>query len=370
MRGVTFFVATTLLFFCVFSVLSGAAGKNAPSVSAYAAAVIEAESGRVLYQKNGNERLPMASTTKIMTAATVIMLEKELERSITVSNEAASVEGSRMGLNEGDSVTLKDLLYGLMLSSGNDAATAICEAFCNNALIDIMNTVAKEHLELKNTNFANGHGLPAENHYSSACDMATIMRFALNFEAFCEITASKTKTVRVGEKTVTLTNHNRLLTELTGCDGGKTGYTEASGRCLVTTAEREGVRLICVTMKAPDDWEDHKRLYDWAFSYLTGVTASFQRGEIEIAVTGGREDSVAACYDGVMLPTFEWETVEASFDAPTFLYAPVYAGEIVGKVVYRSNGEEIARMPIYAKQTVLKRNESQTLFDFFMLILI
>lgn len=356
--------------FLLLSPFCAAASNKAPTVSAYAAAVIEAESGRILYEKNGHARLPMASTTKIMTAATVIMIEKELERIITVSPSAAATEGSRMGLNEGDSVTLKDLLYGLMLSSGNDAATAICEAFCNNALIDIMNTVAREHLELKNTNFTNCHGLPDENHYSSACDMAAIMRFALNFEKFCEITAAKTKTVAVGNRNIYLKNHNRLLSELKGCDGGKTGYTEAAGRCLVTTAERDGVRLICVTLKAPDDWEDHKRLYDFAFSSLKGTAVSFQKGGVKIAVTGGNKSHLSACYDGIVFPVFEGETIESELSMPPFLYAPVFAGEVVGRMIYRSNGKEIASAPVYAEETVVKRGIKKTLSKLFLEILL
>lgn len=366
----SFFIIFITAVTAVFLPFTAIEAHASPSVSAYAAAVIEAESGRVIYSKNGDKRLPMASTTKIMTAATVIMLERDTERKITVSESAASVEGSKMGVAAGEEITLKSLLYGLMLSSGNDAATAIYEAFCGEALVDIMNIIAKEHLELKNTNFINTHGLPAKEHYSSACDMAAIMRFALNFGDFCKITSTKEESVSSGERRLYLKNHNRLLSEYEWCDGGKTGYTEAAGRCLVTTAEKNGVRLICVTLNAPDDWQDHTRLYEWAFSGLLGKTVSFEKGSFSVSVTGGEKRSVKASSDRLILPVFEWESIETRVDIPSFLYAPVNAGDCIGKIDYYSGDTLVASMPIYAEETVKREKEKGRLLEAFLNILL
>ena len=335
----------------------------APSVSAMSAVLIEAESGRIIYSKNAEKRMPMASTTKIMTAAAVVMLEKNLEKRVTVSAASASVEGSSMGLKAGEGISLKALLYGLMLESGNDAATAIYEAFCGEALIDIMNIIAKEHLELKNTNFTNPHGLPDENHYSTALDMAKIMRFALCFEEFCEITSQKSQTVLSGERSIYLHNHNRLLTEVEGCDGGKTGYTLAAGRCLVTTAERNGVRLICVTLNAPDDWQDHKNLYNWGFQSLSGERANFSKKQYEIAVTGGTKNKIFLTAEAVEFPLLKEEKIIEEAIIPTFLYSPVKVGEVVGFIKYSSGNETVITVPVYCNEnSEVKEKEFLRLF--------
>ena len=317
----------------------------APETSAAAYAIIDAESGRVIYSKNCDKRMPMASTTKIMTAAAVIMMEGDLEKTAVVSEKAAATEGSSAGLKAGDEITLRSLLYALMLESGNDAAEALDEFFCG-ALCDIMNIIVRDHLGLKNTNFENVHGLPSENHYSSARDMAAIMRFALSYSRFCEITGTKSASVKCGERTLYLKNHNRLLSECEGCDGGKTGYTEAAGRCLVSTAERGGRRLICVTLCDPDDWRDHKTLYDLAFSSLSGEQV-FEKKTVFIKVTGSVKGTLAAVADGVAFPALYGETITERAVVPAFLYSPVAAGETVGMMEYLSDGAVIASLPIY-----------------------
>ncbi len=320
-------------------------GADMPTVSARAAAVIEAASGRVIFQKNGDERLPMASTTKIMTAAAVIMMEENLEKTAVVSEAAATASGSSAGLRAGDEITLRALLYCLMLESGNDAAEAL-NGFFHGALPEIMNIIAKEHLGLKNTRFQNVHGLPAKDHYSSAKDLAYIMRFALSYKTFGEISGSVSASVKSGSRTLYLQNHNRLLRELSGCDGGKTGFTSEAGRCLVSTAERGGVRLICATLDDPDDWRDHAALYEAAFASISGETV-FPKRRREIAVAGGVKEKIAAVTDGIFLPLLEGETVVERASVPAFLYSPARAGDVIGVMEYISDGEIIASRPIY-----------------------
>lgn len=237
-----------------------------PGVSAQASFVMEKNSGRVLYQKNADTRLPIASTTKIMTA--IVALEQgDPDTQIQISASAAGVEGSSMYLETGETMTLRELLYGLMLSSGNDAAVAIAEHFGGiETFVSMMNQKAQE-LGAGDTHFANPNGLPDDAHYSTARDMAVITAYGLQNPAFSEIVSSKTYTVSGEGKAYprTLTNHNRLLRMYEGCIGVKTGFTKAAGRCLVSAAERDGMTLICVTLNAPDDWNDHMNLYDDLF---------------------------------------------------------------------------------------------------------
>ena len=237
-----------------------------PSVSAQSALVMEKESGRVLYQKNSESQLPMASTTKIMTA--IVALEYgDTAAEVEITADAAGTEGSSMYLEAGEKMTLEELLYGLMLSSGNDAAVAIAEHFGGKeTFVNLMNQKAME-LGAKNTHFANPNGLPDDSHYSTAHDMALITAYGLSNPKFAEIVSSKSYQISGEGKayTRTLTNHNKLLRMCEGCIGVKTGFTKAAGRCLVSAAQRDGMTLICVTLNAPDDWNDHCDLYDSMF---------------------------------------------------------------------------------------------------------
>ena len=232
-----------------------------PGHSARAAVIYDADYGRVLYEHNSNAPMLIASTTKIMTA--VVALEQcDTDALVTVTEEMVAVEGSSMYLQVGKEYALKELLYGLMLASGNDAATAIAiyAAGDTDAFVALMNQKAEE-LGLENTHFENPHGLDGEQHYSTALDLARLMAYAMGNSAFAEITRTRSVTVQG----ITYVNHNKLLWQCEGVIGGKTGYTKAAGRTLVTCCEREGQRLICVTLSASDDWNDHSRLYDWAY---------------------------------------------------------------------------------------------------------
>ena len=259
------------------------AAAEAVEVSAAAAVLMDADSGRLLYEKNGEKRMLIASTTKLMTAL-VALEQGGLQQEITVTG-GHMAEGSSMYLRPGEKLTLETLLYGLLLCSGNDAALAVTE--CMGGAVPFvarMNEKAAE-LGMENTHFANPNGLDDEAHYSTAEDMAKLAAAAMDDPVLRRV--ASTRTARIGGRT--LTNHNKLLSRVEGCVGLKTGYTRAAGRTLVSCAERDGVRLVAVTLQDGDDWNDHASLYEQGFRVLRPVKA-VERGlrlAAERAVGGG-----------------------------------------------------------------------------------
>ena len=256
---------------------------EAVEVSAAAAVLMDADSGRLLYEKNGEKRMLIASTTKLMTAL-VALEQGGLQQEITVTG-GHMAEGSSMYLRPGEKLTLETLLYGLLLSSGNDAALAVTDCMGGLApFVERMNEKAAE-LGMENTHFANPNGLDDEAHYSTAEDMAKLAAAAMDDPVLRRV--ASTRTARIGGRT--LTNHNKLLSRVEGCVGLKTGYTKAAGRTLVSCAERDGVRLVAVTLQDGDDWNDHASLYEQGFRVLRPVKA-VERGlrlAAERAIRGG-----------------------------------------------------------------------------------
>lgn len=239
---------------------------EAVQLSAAAAILMDADSGEVLYEKDAARRMRIASTTKIMTAL-VVLEHARLTDTITVTGDHM-VEGSSMYLKPGEVVTVEELLYGLMLCSGNDAALALADC-CGGleTFVAAMNDKAAA-LGMTDTSFANPNGLDDENHYSTARDMAVLAAYAAQDPTFRRICSTRTATV--GGRT--MTNHNKLLSQVEGCIGMKTGYTRAAGRTLVSCAEREGRRLVAVTLCDGNDWADHKALYEMGFAENTEET--------------------------------------------------------------------------------------------------
>ena len=234
-------------------------------VSAGASIVLCADTNQVLYGENQHKKMGIASTTKIMTA--IIALENgNTTDTVTISQNAAHQEGSSVYLKPGDKVLLSDLLYALMLNSGNDAAMAIAEHISKTPedFAVLMNEKATE-LGCKNTNFKNPSGLPDKDHYSTAYDMALIMSYAIKNDEFAKIVGTKEHQINTDDSVTFLRNHNKLLWQYPACIGGKTGFTKASGRCFVSCAKKDGVTLVSVTVDAPDDWNDHKNLLDFGF---------------------------------------------------------------------------------------------------------
>ncbi len=324
--------------------------------SAKAAIVMDAATGFAFYEKNADEKLPMASTTKIMTA--LLTLEQEnLDTYFEVDENAIKVEGSSMGLMSGDKVSLRALAYGMLLASGNDAANAAAVRISGSipAFVDLMNRRAAE-LGLNSTHFVTPSGLHDEAHYSSARDLAVLARAALKNPDFAEICSSASATISYGNPPYArrLTNHNRLLRECEGVIGVKTGFTKAAGRCLVSACTRNGGTLICVTLHAPDDWQDHTSFYDTYFADYREMPLPQADTEFSLPVIGGTADTATASPSGadtVWLPV-KVEGITSLVYLPRFCYAPVKAGSVVGEIRYFYHDEEIAVRPIIAKTEI------------------
>lgn len=337
----------------------------APSVSAKSAVLIEAETGRVLYQKNAFVRLPMASTTKIMTALVAIG-SGNIDRVVTIPVEATGIEGSSVYLYPGEKLTLRQLIYALLLESANDAATAIAIEVAGSveAFAVLMNRKATE-LGLSATHFMNPHGLDHEAHYTTAYDLARIAAAALAEPVFRDICSTTRKTIPLkgDEGTRVLVNHNKMLTRYEGAIGVKTGFTKKSGRCLVSAAERDGLTLVAVTLCAPDDWDDHTTMLDFGFArYERESFADAGALTLELPVVGGASSTVAVQNTETLsaLLLREHGTVTRRVEAARFLYAPVARGQVVGRVVYECDGVEIASSSLVAAgEVVSMRTEKQ-----------
>ncbi len=317
---------------------------SAVGTSAKAAVLINGDTGEIIYSHNPDKRLPMASTTKIMTA--LLLCENgELSREITVTPEMLRVEGSSMGLLGGDKVTLHDLLYGMMLASGNDAAnvTAYILGGTVDGFVKMMNDKAAE-LGLKNTHFDTPSGLDGESHYTTAYDLSLLARYALQNEDFSKAAASKSATLCYGNPPYkrTLTNHNRLLKTFDGAVGVKTGFTKKSGRCLVTAAKRDGKFVIAVTLNDPNDWQDHTALLQYGLNQVKLTEIKPERQSISIPVIGGTQQSITVSIPSATFSSLENEQITSQINLPEFVYAPVSKGEKIGSVVY-SKGDTVVK---------------------------
>ena len=329
--------------FLLVTVLTGQAG--ALGTSAASAILIEQDSGRVLYEQNADEKRLIASITKIMTAV-VALEEGDIQAEYTVTAEDMA-EGSSMYLKPGDVLTLEELLYGLMLVSGNDAALAVahCVAGEEASFVAMMNETA-QRLGMEQSFFCNPNGLDAEGHGASARDMAVLTAYALKNETFRRIVS--TASITIGERY--LANHNKLLRLYDGCIGVKTGFTKAAGRTLVSAAERDGMTLICVTLSDGDDWNDHMALLDYGFSTYEMTTAVPAGRALGSAfVTGGTVPLVSIGPDqDLSCPVAEGETLTLQVEVPASVAAPVVPGQVLGRAVLCLDGQEVASADLVA----------------------
>ncbi|MCD8192258.1 MAG: D-alanyl-D-alanine carboxypeptidase [Oscillospiraceae bacterium] len=347
-KAVSLVILTSLLF--SLGAPAALAEGEAPSVSvsASAAIVLEPETGSVLYEKNADERMLIASTTKIMTAL-VVLEHCELDESVEVTWTHAATEGSSMYLDPEKSYTAEDLLYGLLLVSGNDAAAALADHVGGSmeGFAELMNDKAAQ-LGLENTHFVNAHGLDAEGRYSSARDLALITAAALENDDFREIFSARSYTLYG----LTYVNHNKLLGSCEGCIGGKTGYTLACGRTLVSCAERGGMTLICVTLRDPDDWNDHCALYDWAYSAYELVPFLTERAR-RVEVMSGLSEFAELTTSAAGVLVSKMSAVQRKVYLPMFVYAPVMSGESLGRAELWVDGELAGSEPIVCRSAVL-----------------
>ena len=324
------------------------------------------DNGVVLLSCNSDKELPIASTTKIMTAL-ITLEEAAVDNRVVEFTDDMVAEGSSMYLKRGEKVTLYDLAVGMMMQSGNDAANAAAIAIAGSmdAFAGRMNDKARE-IGMEHTHFVTPSGLDDEDHYSAAYDMALLMAYALQNEDFAYITSQTSMEVHFvypADKFMTYPNHNKLLKMYPDCISGKTGYTDAAGRTLVTAAERGGLTLIAVTLDDPDDWNDHAALYDYGFEHFERKT--LEPDALSINVVGGSENTVALTADemSVVVPK-QTEKIDTQVSLPAFLYAPVGAGETVGTITYSVDGEALIDVPLKAVDSVDYDHKRRNIIDY------
>lgn len=357
-----------------FSCFSFSIVGEAVSTSAKASILIDADSGKVLFKHNANKKLPMASTTKIMT--TLLAIENSnLDEQFKVDENAINVEGSSMGLQSGDIVTMRDLCFGMMLPSGNDAAnaTAVRVAGSVEKFVDMMNKRADE-LGLKSTHFVTPSGLDdyTDDHYSTASDMAKLTRYALKNKVFAEICSTRSAKLKFGNPPFDrwLANTNKLMATCEGVIGVKTGFTDKARRCLVSACRRDGKTLICVTLNDINDWADHSNLYDFGFSQYKSITLLPEVNSFKAPLVGSDKDTVSAsCRDEIKLSVYKDD--ESKITQKIVLnkinYAPIVNGETLGYVKYYIGNTFLGQTEIKSDEDVKAKSSERTAFDRFVL---
>lgn len=338
---------------------------GAVSTSAASSCLIEAETGEVLFAENENERRAMASTTKIMTA--ILTIEAgDLDREFTVDDYAIMVEGTSMGLQKGDRVSRRDLLYGILLPSGNDAANAAAVSVSGSisGFVKLMNKKAEE-LNLANTHFVTPSGLDAEGHYTTALDLARLTAYAMKNELFREIVSCKSKQLEYGNPPYprTLYNSNKMLVKYEGAIGVKTGFTDNARRCLVSAAERDGVTLIAVTLADGDDWNDHIKMLDYGFTQAAAY--SLETGcSARVSVAGtGKTVGVYAENASLALTADNRTRLERRVLLPRMVYGSVQKGDKLGSIEFYLNGKNVKSVPLLAAESVAEDERELNFFQ-------
>ena len=363
-RALTFFLSVAMLWY-VFAFFCCA--ENPLSVSAEGAVLIDAHSGSVLWEKNAHTRMGMASTTKIMTALTVLNLSSPNE-TVTVADSAIGTEGSSIYLCQGERMTVEQLLYGLLLASANDAAVALAVHCAGSveAFAEQMNLEA-ERLGLKDTHFTNPHGLYDEEHYTTPYELAVITREAMEIPLLAKIFSTYKATIPFcGEADKRLVvNHNKMLKSYDGAVGVKTGFTKKTGRCLVSAANRDGLTLICVTLNAPDDWRDHTAMLDYGYENYCRVTLA-DAGEYtySLPVVGGEGDTLTLTNSQPLAMTLPKNHGNAEYTITTsyrFAYAPTVQNKAYAYLSVECDGQT-AESPLIATEIVAERHK-KNLFE-------
>lgn len=356
-----FYIALLLFLTIIISLLSvtaySASQKKTLSVSAKAATLYVPETDDVLFEKNQDLKLPMASTTKIMTALVAIE-NTSPDDMVRIDSSAVGTEGSSAYLQKGDVLTMEELLYALLLQSANDAAVAIA-CYVGGGIdefAEMMNEKA-EKLELKNTHFTNPHGLDDQEHYTTALELAIITGEALKNPFFKQITSTYKKTFITEDRTRTYVNHNKLLNKYEGAVGVKTGFTKKSGRCLVSAAEKDGLTLISVTLDAPSDWNDHTSMLDFGFEKIEKIyLVNAQDYKYEIPVIDGEYKYAKVSNPeelSIIVDKHEHQICEY-VKLSRFTVAPVNKGDILGEIIYTVDGKYVGKANLIAEDTIKK----------------
>lgn len=354
----------------IITVSVGSEDVHAISTSASSAILYCADSGEIIYENNIYEKRAIASITKIMTAVIALEYASASDMEIKFTSDMSAI-GSSMYLKDGEILTLTELTKGMMMVSGNDAANAIAIGIAGSTeeFAKLMNEKA-EQIGMKDTNFVTPSGLDDENHYSTAYDMALLCAYAMDNETFKDIVSQKSITVQYvypENKTQICTNHNKLLSMYDDCVGIKTGFTEKAGRTLTSAAERDGVRLIAVTLNDGNDWEDHKALYDYGFSLVERVQLTTKYKSIEIPVVGSETDTVTvkpySQAEATVLSS-DIDKTEEKVYLPGFLYAPLKKGSTVGKIQYILNGKVISEIKLIVSEDIQAKIREKHWYDF------
>ena len=332
-----------------------------PNMTATSAVVIEAKTGHIIYQRDAHRKMFPASTTKMMTLITALEYGN-LDEIVTVSNNASGAEGSTLWLEVGEKIPLGDLLSGMMMISGNDAAIAIAEHVDGSVpkFAAHMTKRAKE-LGAKDTNFTNANGLPDENHYTTAYDLAILAAYGYSLDHFEEIVSTKEKIFPwVHDPAHLLRNENQMLWLYQGGNGVKTGYTDAAGRCLISASNRNGVQLIAVVLDSVYMWNDSIALLDYGFSKVENSTLIRSNETVDnVPIISGRKHTMPVkTTDEIVMPVFkdDNEAYKINYDIPSFLRAPIKKGDTVGKVRVLCDGQEVAETNVVATSDVEQKS--------------
>lgn len=324
----------------------------------YKGMCVLANDNKVLYEYNKDVKLPMASTTKIITAIVALENCDDLDKLITVADESVGIEGTSIYLRKNEQISIRNLLYGLILASGNDAATALAYEIggSEEKFVEMMNDFVKR-LGLTNTQLKNPHGLDADGHYTSAYDLAAITNYALNNETFLEIVSTKTRVLNEGEPNVRyLRNKNKLLFSEEGCIGVKTGFTDNAGRCLVNACERDGMRVVSVVLNCGPMFEECDRLNNLAFNEYelkTFVEPYGFVGNVNV-VDGDKNEISVATIKGfsTVIKKSEAENYRVEFDVPESVTAPISKSDEIGKVTVFYKDEIIYEDSVYSTSEI------------------
>lgn len=327
------------------------------NLSAQACVVICADNGKIVYEKNANSKMPIASTTKIMTALLTLEKAQAQDFDVTVTDKMVPVEGSSMYLKVGNILSLSSLAKGMLTVSGNDAANSAAIAIGGSIELfsDMMNEKAKQ-IGMNNTHFVTPSGLDDENHYSTAYDMALLGAYAMENENFYNIASTKKSDVLFKDtnETVPYYNENRMLNRYPGCVGIKTGFTKSAGRCLVSCAQRDKLRLVAVTLNAPDDWNDHEKLLNFGFLKMKAVFLE-EKENITVDLVGASEDKLSVTTKSpikVILERENADKISKTINLPNFIYAPVKEGQVLGKIEYYVGENKVGENELIAKKEI------------------
>ena len=329
--------------------------RDTPDITAQSCALIEAKSGRAIYAKNAAIRLPMASTTKIMTGLLACESGIDFAEPITITADMTGIEGSSLYLKQDELYNFGELVYAVLLNSANDASVAVAIAVAGDldSFVRLMNARARE-IGLADTNFTNPHGLDDDAHYTTSLDLALLTARALENEEFAECVS--TKRVIIPENAThdakLLKNHNALLHSYDGAIGVKTGFTKRSGRCLVSSAQRDGVRLVCVTLNDPNDWRDHTAMLDAGFAALKRHCLA-EAGELRYGIpysAGILEIANTEQISAILPSDADLSAVEVTYELPRLIFPPIVYGEYMGRAVLRFDGEIVAECALLAME--------------------